>query len=79
MRAYTATRQNSILGSCVRAIGRALDAAGCDGAALLTEAGFDLKEFEGPDARCPLVKIDRLWRLAVEATGDPAFSIPRMR
>ncbi len=75
MRAYTATRQNSILGSCVKAIGRALDAAGCDGAALLTEAGFDLKELEGPDARCPLVKIERLWRLAVEATGDPAFGL----
>jgi AraC-like DNA-binding protein len=75
MRTYTVTRQNSILGSCVKAIRRALDAEGFDGAVLLIEAGFDLQELDGPDARCPLVKIGRLWRLAVEATGDPAFGL----
>ena len=75
MRTYTASSQNSILGSCVKAIGRALDAAGCDGAALLAEAGFDLKELDGPDTRCPLTKTAHLWRLALAATGDPAFGL----
>ena len=31
------------LGTWVKAICRALDAAGCDSAALLAEAGFDIK------------------------------------
>ncbi len=75
MRTSTAASQKSILGSCVKAIGRALDAAGCDGAALLAAAGFDLKELDGPDARCPLTKTAHLWRLALAATGDPAFGL----
>ena len=73
MRTHTAVGRNSILGSYVKAVGRALDAAGCDGAALLAEAGFDLKELDGPDSRCPLVNTGHLWRIAVAATGDPAF------
>jgi len=75
MQTSTGSSHNSILGSCVKAIGRALDAAGCDGAALLAEAGFDLKELDGPDARCPLTKTAHLWRLALAATGDPAFGL----
>jgi AraC-like DNA-binding protein len=74
MRIQTAAGQ-SILGSYVKAVGRALDAAGCDGAALLAQAGFDLKDLDGPDTRCPLVNTGHLWRLAVAATGDPAFGI----
>ena len=75
MRIHTAVGRNSILGSYVKAVGRALDAAGCDGAALLAEAGFDLKDLDGADARCPLVNTGHLWRIAVAATGDPAFGI----
>ncbi len=63
------------LGSRVKAIGRALEAAGCDSAALLAEAGFDLKSLDGPTVRCPLTQTERLWRLAVAATHDPAFGI----
>jgi AraC-like DNA-binding protein len=59
----------------VKAFGRALDAAGCDGSALLAEAGFDLKDLGGPDARCPLTKTGHLWKVALEATGDPAFGV----
>jgi AraC-like DNA-binding protein len=75
MRTHTAVGRNSILSSYVKAVGRALDAAGCDGAALLAEAGFDLKDLDGPDTRCPLVNTGHLWRIAVAATGDPAFGI----
>ena len=75
MRTHTAVGRNSILGSYVKAVGRALDAAGCDGAALLAEAGFDPKDLDGPDTRCPLVNTGHLWRIAVAATGDPAFGI----
>src|ERR1700733_3770702 len=63
------------LGSWVKAIGRALEAAGCDSAALFAEAGFDLKSLDGPTVRCPLTQTERLWRIAVAATDDPAFGI----
>jgi AraC-like DNA-binding protein len=63
------------LGTWVKAICRALEAAGCDSAALLTEAGFDPKSLDGPTARCPLTHTARLWRIAVAATGDAAFGI----
>jgi AraC-like DNA-binding protein len=64
-----------ILATWIKAIGRALDAAGCDGAAILAQAGFDPHELEGPTARCPLINNGRLWQLALEATGDPAFGL----
>jgi AraC-like DNA-binding protein len=70
-----ATQQNSILVTWVKAFGRALDAAGCDGPALLAEAGFDLGHLGGPDARCPLAKTGKLWQAALEATGDEAFGV----
>ena len=75
MRTHTATQHSSILGTCVKAIGLALDASGCDGRALLAEAGFDLRQLDGPDARCPLIKTGDLWRIALAATGDPAFGL----
>jgi AraC-like DNA-binding protein len=75
MRTLEATHQNSILVTWVKAFGRALDAAGCDGDALLAQAGFDLGHLGGPDARCPLTKTAKLWRAALEATGDEAFGV----
>jgi AraC-like DNA-binding protein len=79
MRTVTATHQNSILVTWVKAFGRALDAAGCDGSALLAAAGFDFRDLGGPDARCPLIKTGQLWRVALEATGDPAFGVKLAR
>jgi len=64
-----------ILATWVKAIVRALDAAGCDGAALLAEAGFHRRDLEGPTARCPLANSGRLWEIAVAATRDPAFGL----
>ena len=75
MHTLIAGGQNSILVTWVKAFGRALDAAGCDGSALLAEAGFDLSHLGGPDARCPLTKTGKLWRVALEATGDEAFGV----
>ena len=64
-----------IIATWIKAIGYALDAAGCNGAAILAQAGFDPEDLEGPTARCPLVNNGRLWELAVAATGDPAFGL----
>jgi AraC-like DNA-binding protein len=75
MQTQASTSVRTTLGTWVKAICRALEAAGCDSAALLAEAGFDVKSLDGPNARCPLTHTARLWRIAVAATGDPAFGI----
>ena len=61
--------------SWVKAICRALDAAGCDSAALLAEAGLDVKSLDCPTARCPVTYSLRLWKIALAATGDPGFGL----
>jgi AraC-like DNA-binding protein len=61
--------------SWVKAVCRALDAAGCDSARLLAEAGFEANALDGPTARCALGSSLRLWRIAMAATGDPAFGL----
>jgi AraC-like DNA-binding protein len=53
---------------------RALDARGIDTAALAERAGIDPGAL-GLDARVPREALNRLWALAVEATGDPAFGL----
>ncbi len=73
VREYQGVR--TTLGTWVKAICRALEAAGCDSAVLLAQAGFDVKALDGPTVRCPLTQTARLWRIAVAATGDPAFGI----
>src|ERR1700688_2741245 len=65
----------TILVTWVKAICRALDAAGCDSSALVAEAGVDAKLLDNPTARCPVVPKSHLWRLAVAATGDAAFGL----
>jgi AraC-like DNA-binding protein len=72
---HTAAGRGYILASWVKAIGRALDAAGCDGAALIARAGYDPCDLEGPTVRCPLDHCQRLWELSLDATGDPAFGL----
>jgi AraC-like DNA-binding protein len=68
-------RGKSTLGSWVKAVCRAAEAAGCDGSALLAEAGVSLKTLQSPTARCPLALSLRLWQVAIAATQDPAFGV----
>src|SRR2546430_10632121 len=79
MRTLTTTHQNSILVTWVKAFGRALDAAGCDGSALLAQAGFDVSHLGGPAARCPLTKTGRLWRVAPPATRGEGLAVQPAR
>jgi len=57
---------------------RALAARGIDVAPLAARAGIDPAAL-GPDARVPREALNRLWALAVEATGDPAFGLEASR
>ncbi len=53
---------------------RALESRGIDPGPIATQAGIDPAAL-GPDARVPRTALNRLWALAVEATGDPAFGL----
>src|SRR5262245_1973468 len=62
------------IGGWITGISRALDSAGIDGASLAREAGIN-PETLAAGARSPLAANTRLWRLAVQATGDPCFGL----
>jgi AraC-like DNA-binding protein len=63
------------LGSWGLAVVSALRSRGKDADALLAQAGLSLDVLGDPNRRHPVEVTTRLWRLAVEATGDPAFGI----
>jgi AraC-like DNA-binding protein len=68
----------STLATWTATILRALEAHGVDAGALAARAGVDRTAL-GPEARVPRETLNRLWELAVEATGDPAFGLEATR
>jgi len=58
---------------------RALDAQGVSGAELAARAGMDPATLQDADARVPREALTRLWRLAVDTTGDPSFGLTAAR
>src|SRR5262245_6311738 len=68
-------RAPSALSSWVRVIVRALDTRGIDGRAMAEKAGLDISALEHTNARYAVTTTAQLWRLAVKATGDPAFGL----
>lgn len=71
----SAPQAPSVVASWARAIVQALEARGLDGAALAECAGVPPEAIARADARAPVSATGRLWRLAVEQTGDPAFGL----
>lgn len=65
----------TVLAAWTATVVRALEARGLDGMALACEAGVDPGAFALEGGRVPLAASTRLWRLAVEATGDPCFAV----
>lgn len=63
------------LTSWARAIRRTVEQAGVDAGPLFVEAGLDLQALGDPNARYPVARTARLWRLAVAATGNPALGL----
>jgi AraC-like DNA-binding protein len=74
----TASRSASTLATWAATILRALEAHGAPAAEIAARAGIDPAAL-GPDARVPRAALNRLWALAVEATGDPAFGLEASR
>lgn len=65
----------TVLTSWAKAIRRTLEARGVDCRPLFAQAGLDLAALEDPNARYPVERTTRLWRLAVEATDDPCLGL----
>lgn len=67
----------SVLGGWARTVVSALDARGLNGRELAARAGIDVQtmRLNDPMVRCPISATTRMWRLAVEATGDPCFGL----
>jgi AraC-like DNA-binding protein len=53
----------------------ALPGYGMDFAELARVVGIDPQLLSRPDARCPSNRIQKLWRLAAESSGDPQFGL----
>lgn len=70
---------STTLASWSATIVRALDARGLDGAAIAARAGIDAATLADADGRVPRASLTRLWQLAVEETGDPAFALEAAR
>lgn len=71
-----AAAEPMVLASWIATLVRALDADGIDGRALAGEVGIDVDALDrAQESRVPLTRTKELWRLAVEATGDPCFGI----
>src|SRR6185436_13663082 len=71
----TAKQSATALSTWGLAIASALDSRGCSSQALFERAGLDYSALGDPNARYPVSATTRLWRLAIEATGDPCFGI----
>jgi AraC-like DNA-binding protein len=73
--AGTVAFEGTVLTAWTGTVLRALDSRGLDGTALAARAGIPADALACPTRRIPLRATTRLWELAVEATGDPAFGL----
>ncbi len=69
----------SSISSWALMVAKALGAEGHDSAAVFRRAGLDPAKLQDPDARYPVDGMCRLWRLAVQVTGDPYFGLNAAR
>jgi len=63
------------LSSWVLLLARAIDSYGEDSAEVFAGVGLDHAKLRDPLARFPAQGVERLWHVAVEATGDPCFGL----
>lgn len=64
-----------LIASWAVAVAEALDARGVDSKALFAEADIDLADARDPSARFPAARMSRVYELAEETIGDPAFGL----
>ena len=68
--------EKTTLASVARLIGESLEADyAVDPQPIFDQLKIDTGKFHRPGARVPFAKMDKLWRKAIEATGDPFFGL----
>ncbi|SOD90540.1 AraC family transcriptional regulator [Spirosoma fluviale] len=65
----------TISSASVKGLLYAVSQCGADAGALSQAVGLDSTQLEDPDGRVPMATMQRLWGLAVEATGDPHLDL----
>ena len=70
---------HSTLSTIAALIARGLEKYGCDSQSLFRKAGMDPEKLKNPDTRYSVKKMQHLWQLAVEETGQEAFGILLMK
>ena len=63
----------SMMGSVAALVAQTLRTYDCDPEPLFREAGLDMNLLSNPDTRYPGNRVQHLWQLAVDASGDPCF------
>lgn len=66
---------HTTIATWVLAVERALQVAGVEPAALMREVGVDPQLIRDPERRITVANMWKLWRAAVEKTGDDAFGL----
>jgi AraC-like DNA-binding protein len=67
------------LSSVAGLLAQTLRACDCDPVPLFARAGIDLGVSTDPNARIPTTRMVTLWRLAIEATGNPCLGLVAAR
>ena len=63
------------VGAAATLVGCALQEYGVDIEAIYRDAGLDSTAVALPDTRYPFARMQIMWRLAVERSGDPCFGL----
>ena len=69
------TEDHSVLSNIALGIAQVASEYGCEGRALLVDAGIDPEAAQEPDSRISVTAHQRLWRLAIDRTNDPCLAI----
>jgi len=67
--------EHTTIGAAASLVGCTLNDYGISVADIFRDAGLDPDTVIAPDVRYPFEKMQRMWRLAVERTGDPCFGL----
>jgi len=71
----TPAAEATTISSVAGLIDKALRTYDCDPGPLFAKAGIDRNVCFDPSARIPVPRLQVLWKLSIEATGDPAFGL----
>lgn len=75
MEPVTSPEEATTVGTAATLIGCALQDYGIDAESIFHDVGLDYHSAMSPGTRYPTVKMQEMWRLAVQRSGDPCFGL----